>query len=79
LRLKHLILSHHGTYEFGSPRLPMTPEAVALHFIDNLDAKVHTVTRDIAEDASTGRWTPFSPSLDRKLFKGAGKGALGSE
>jgi 3'-5' exoribonuclease len=79
LRLKHLILSHHGTYEFGSPRLPMTPEAVALHFIDNLDAKVHSVTRDIGEDAGTGNWTPFSPSLDRKLFKGAGKSALGHE
>lgn len=79
LRLKHMILSHHGTYEFGSPRLPMTPEAVALHFIDNLDAKVHSVTRDIAEDAGTGHWTPFSPSLDRKLFKGGGKAALGNE
>src|SRR5581483_5691627 len=42
LRLKHMILSHHGTYEFGSPRLPMTPEAIALHLLDNLDAKVHS-------------------------------------
>src|SRR5262249_37770541 len=42
LRLKHLIVSHHGTYEFGSPRLPMTPEAIALHHLDNLDAKVHS-------------------------------------
>ncbi|NBO93231.1 MAG: HD domain-containing protein [Planctomycetia bacterium] len=79
LRLKHMILSHHGTYEFGSPRLPMTPEAVALHFLDNLDAKVHSVGRDIAEDSGTGRWTPFSPSMDRKLFKGGGRGAMGNE
>jgi 3'-5' exoribonuclease len=79
LRLKHLILSHHGTYEFGSPRLPMTPEAVLLHYLDNLDAKVHSVTRDIAEDTGTSRWTPFSPSMDRKLFKGGGKAALGGE
>src|SRR5579872_1833408 len=41
LRLKHLILAHHGSYEFGSPKLPMTPEAIAVHHIDNLDAKVH--------------------------------------
>src|SRR5262249_3157884 len=47
LRLKHMIVSHHGTYEFGSPKLPMTPEAIALHYLDNLDAKVHSFTRDI--------------------------------
>src|SRR5262249_33112801 len=41
LRLEHLIVSHHGTYEFGSPRLPMTPEAIALHHLDNFDAKLH--------------------------------------
>ncbi len=76
LRLKHLIVSHHGTLEFGSPRLPMTPEAIALHHIDNLDAKVHTFVRDIEEDrGSTSAWTPFSPSLQRRLFKGARDGA----
>ena len=41
LRLKHMIVSHHGTYEFGSPKLPMTLEAMALHLLDNLDAKIH--------------------------------------
>ena len=50
LRLKHMILSHHGTYEFGSPKLPMTPEAMALHYLDNFDAKVHSFTRDIRDD-----------------------------
>jgi 3'-5' exoribonuclease len=71
LRLKHMILSHHGTYEFGSPRLPMTPEAIALHHLDNLDAKVHTFTRDIREDRNaSSAWTPFSQSLQRRLFKG---------
>ena len=40
LRLKHMIVSHHGRYEHGSPKLPMTLEAVALHFLDNLDAKM---------------------------------------
>ena len=41
LRLKHMIVSHHGEYEFGSPKLPMTLEAVALYCLDNLDAKLH--------------------------------------
>ncbi len=45
LRLKHMILSHHGRLEYGSMKLPMTPEAVALHHLDNLDAKVHEFTR----------------------------------
>lgn len=71
LRIKHMILSHHGTLEFGSPVLPMTPEAVLLSTLDNLDAKVHTFTRDIREDRNpTSAWTPFSQSLGRRLFKG---------
>jgi 3'-5' exoribonuclease len=70
-RLKHMILSHHGTYEFGSPRLPMTPEAVALHMIDNLDAKLHEFFRSIDDDPNTGsHWTLFIPRLERKIFKG---------
>jgi 3'-5' exoribonuclease len=80
LRLKHLIVSHHGTLEFGSPRLPMTPEAIALHHLDNLDAKVHTFVRDIAEDSGNETaWTPFSTSLQRRLFKGARKGSNPTE
>jgi 3'-5' exoribonuclease len=77
LRLKHMILSHHGTYEFGSPRLPMTPEAVALHYLDNFDAKVHSFSRDIRDDRNqTSAWTPFNPSMQRRLYKG---GVDGSE
>lgn len=72
LRLKHLIVSHHGTLEFGSPRLPMTPEAIALHYIDNLDAKIHEFTRDISADTNTqSNWTPFNARMERKLFKGS--------
>jgi 3'-5' exoribonuclease len=71
LRLKHLILAHHGNYEFGSPKLPMTPEAIAVHHIDNLDAKVHEFSRDIADDPNQqASFTPFNARLDRKLFKG---------
>lgn len=70
LRLKHMILSHHGSYEFGSMKLPMTPEAIALHHIDNLDAKLHEFTRDIQNDPNSGSdWTRHT-RLDRKLYKG---------
>lgn len=71
LRLKHMILSHHGSYEFGSPRLPMTVEAIALHLIDNLDSKIHSFIRDIRGDRNqSAAWTPFNPTLNRRLFKG---------
>ena len=72
LRLKHMVVSHHGTHEFGSPKLPMTPEAVALHYLDNLDAKLHAITREIRDDpCRESSWTPFQQSLGRRLFKGA--------
>jgi 3'-5' exoribonuclease len=71
LRLKHLIVSHHGSLEFGSPTVPMTPEAIALHFLDNLDAKVHSFTRDIREDRGPSAWTPYSQATQRRLFKGS--------
>ncbi|NLF72896.1 MAG: HD domain-containing protein [Candidatus Anammoximicrobium sp.] len=71
LRLQHMILSHHGEYEFGSPKLPMTLEAIALHFLDNLDSKIHGISGMMREDANDGSpWTPYQASLGRKLFKG---------
>jgi len=84
LRLKHMIVSHHGSYEFGSPKLPMTLEAVALHYLDNLDAKIHTFSREIRDDPSRdSSWTPFQQSLGRRLFKGSvpadGDGAAGAD
>lgn len=80
LRLKHMIVSHHGSYEYGSPKLPMTPEAIALHLLDNFDAKVHSFTRDIREDRNqASAWTPFNASLQRRLFKGGVEGASASE
>jgi 3'-5' exoribonuclease len=71
LRLKHMIVSHHGEYEYGSPKLPMTVEAVALFCLDNLDAKIHTFQQQLRDDPNIGsRWTHFNPNLGRKLFKG---------
>jgi len=66
-----MIVSHHGEYEFGSPKLPMTLEAIALHYLDNLDAKMHSLGTLIREDANTdSNWTPYQAHLGRKLFKG---------
>lgn len=77
LRVKHMILSHHGQLDFGSPVVPMTPEAIFLATLDNLDAKVNTFTRDIREDRNaTSAWTPYSQSLGRRLYKGGTAGAV---
>jgi 3'-5' exoribonuclease len=71
LRLKHMIVSHHGQYEFGSPKLPMTLEAVALHLLDNLDAKLHSFQQLMRDDPNVDSpWTNFNQPLGRKLFKG---------
>jgi len=71
LRLKHMIVSHHGEYEFGSPKLPMTLEAMALCCLDNLDAKMFAFHQQMRDDPNVDSpWTTFNPSLNRKLFKG---------
>jgi 3'-5' exoribonuclease len=71
VHLKHLIVSHHGQYEFGSPKLPMSREAIALHYIDDLDAKLHLVDQLIEEDVNTeSAWTVYHPQLGRKIYKG---------
>jgi 3'-5' exoribonuclease len=73
VRLKHLILSHHGTHEYGSPKVPMTAEAVLLHHIDSLDTRMHMVLRDLKEDRNNPTaWTPYNPTLGRRLYKGGG-------
>jgi 3'-5' exoribonuclease len=75
LRLKHMIVSHHGQYEYGSPKLPMTLEAVMLHYLDNLDAKLHSFAQLMRDDANIdSRWTTFHHNLGRKLYKGAPHG-----
>jgi 3'-5' exoribonuclease len=71
LRLKHMIVSHHGSYEFGSAKLPMTLEALALHYLDSFDAKIHAFSREIRDDPSRdSTWTPFQQSLGRRIYKG---------
>ena len=89
LQLKHLIVSHHGHYEFGSPKLPMTLEALTLHSLDHLDAKLAEFGQIMRDDLNLeGRWTPYQAQLGRKLYKTTASfpaatsqagGAMGSE
>ena len=68
--LKHIITAHHGTYEFGSPKLPAVPEAVAVHYLDNFDAKLAMFKHHIESDVDeTSEWTNYIPALQTKLFK----------
>ncbi|MBO7708133.1 MAG: HD domain-containing protein [Thermoguttaceae bacterium] len=68
--LTHLIISHHGTLENGSAKVPMTLEAIALYYIDSLDAKLAEFHRNLCEDVnSDSHWTNYIPGLDRKLYK----------
>lgn len=71
LRLKHMVISHHGEYEYGSPKLPMTLEAIALYCLDNLDAKIFSFHQQLCEDPNVDSpWTHFNPAIGRKLYKG---------
>ena len=70
-QLKHLIISHHGEYEFGSPKLPMTLEAITLHHLDCMDSKIVGFAQLIQEDLNEdSNWTCYIPTLQRKIFKG---------
>ncbi|MEK0426959.1 MAG: 3'-5' exoribonuclease YhaM family protein [Planctomycetota bacterium] len=69
LRLEHIVVSHHGTLEHGSPKVPMTLEALVFHYLDEMDAKLNTATELISQDRSSDPWTPFHPTLSRRLYK----------
>ncbi len=69
--LQHIILSHHGELEFGSPKQPATPEAIAVHMIENMDAKLTmslAATRD-AESTSDGNWTEYMKAFNVRMYK----------
>lgn len=70
--VQHMILSHHGSYEFGSPSLPQIPEAVALNFIDDIDSKMAGMRKSLEQgtgSASAELWTERNPSLRRSLLR----------
>ncbi len=72
MQLKHLLLSHHGQYEFGSPKRPKTLEAVALNFLDDLDSKLNGIRSHMEKEAEKeGDWTSYHRLYDRYFFKGA--------
>jgi 3'-5' exoribonuclease len=72
--LKHLLLSHHGQYEFGSPKRPKTLEAVILNFIDDLDSKINGVRTHLEKEPdSESAWTQYHRLYDRYFFKGYGE------
>jgi 3'-5' exoribonuclease len=67
--VEHLILSHHGTHEFGSPSLPQTREAVALHYIDDLDSKMAAMRATLEAPCAPDGWSQRNPSLRRALLR----------
>ncbi len=68
--VQHLVASHHGTLEFGSPKVPSFPEALLLHHLDNLDSKMETMRGLIEKDVRiAGHWTGYSSALDRAVLK----------
>ncbi|WP_422393756.1 3'-5' exoribonuclease YhaM family protein [Pseudodesulfovibrio cashew] len=70
LHFKHLITSHHGEHEFGSPVRPKTPEAFILHFADNMDAKLNIIDQAYADMDKTGaEWSPYMRFLERNVFR----------
>jgi 3'-5' exoribonuclease len=71
LKLKHMILSHHGSLEHGSPVVPMTIEAMLLHYIDNLDAQARGTLQALdKEPGRFGKWTEYVKLLDRFIYRG---------
>ncbi|HXT25650.1 MAG TPA: HD domain-containing protein [Candidatus Eisenbacteria bacterium] len=78
--VQHLLISHHGEYEFGSPKLPMIREALVFHYLDDLDSKMAAARTALALESGDEEWSAYSGALQRKFLKldrylqrGAGK------
>ena len=70
--LEHMILSHHGRLEFGSPKVPQFPEAILLHYLDDLDSKMECMRVAVDRDRQVeGHFTAYSPSMERSVLKKA--------
>jgi 3'-5' exoribonuclease len=70
VQLEHIILSHHGAVEFGSPVLPKTREALLVYFLDDLDAKLKMMEQHLEQDTGEGDFTSYHRVLQRGLYKG---------
>ena len=72
--LKHMLISHHGSYENQCTKLPMSLEAMTLHFIDSIDSKISEFRKYMLDDPNVGSlWTNYIPGIERKLYKGTEK------
>jgi len=67
--VQHLLISHHGQYEFGSPKLPMIREALAFHYLDDLDSKLAAARAALAVDSGEPEWSAYSGALGRKFLR----------
>ena len=67
--IQHMLISHHGEYEFGSPKLPMIREALVFHFLDDLDSKLAAVRTALAGDSGEAEWSAYSRALGRKFLR----------
>lgn len=77
--LRHILISHHGEYEYGSPKRPKTLEAMIIHFLDNLDAKINGFITALEKDTQNGDWTGIIKSFERQLYKGSINGEYEEE
>jgi 3'-5' exoribonuclease len=69
MHLKHILLAHHGEYEYGSPKIPQTSEAYLVHLIDMMDSKMGSLDIIKKTDSATGHWSGFVKHLDRIIYK----------
>jgi 3'-5' exoribonuclease len=74
--VKHMLVSHHGAYEFGSPKLPQTLEAVILHALDDLDGKIQAI-QNLPEKEPGSRWTAFHRAYGRSFYRRGLEGEAG--
>lgn len=70
MHLKHILLSHHGEYEYGSPKIPSTSEAYLVHLIDMMDSKMNTIELIKRLDPTPGHWSGYIRHMDRIVYKG---------
>jgi len=67
--VQHILISHHGQYDFGSPKLPMIREALAFHYMDDMDSKMAAIRNALAGDSGEPEWSMFSAALGRKFLR----------
>ena len=67
--VQHMLISHHGQYEFGSPKLPMIREALVFHYLDDLDSKLAAVRAAMDSNSGEEAWSAYSGALGRKFLR----------